>query len=137
MHAPVLTTMTSTQLVSTKLDVPECRSKVRFPIALDLRYRALAKREQVSGVGTTVNLSSRGVLILARGHKVATGAALEVSMDWPIPIGGISPQQLTVAGRVVRSDTYSFAVSFSTFDFQARQRSRERLPDLVRRSKPG
>jgi hypothetical protein len=111
--------MALTELASTKLLAVERRSRVRYPITLDLRYSGLAKRTPVSGVGTTVNLSSRGVLVLACDHKVATGAALEVSIDWPVPVTGMAPQQLTVVGRVVRSDKWSFAVSFSTFDFRA------------------
>jgi hypothetical protein len=107
---------------STKLYLPELRSRMRYPIALNLRYYPPAKRTPVSGVGTTVNLSSRGVLILARRHKVARGAALEVSMDWPIPVDGTTPLQLIVVGRVVRSNSNSFAVSFSAFDFQARKK---------------
>ena len=41
----------------------ERRSKSRFPLRLEVRYRILSGGPSLIGVGRTVNMSSRGLLI--------------------------------------------------------------------------
>jgi hypothetical protein len=121
---------------STGFNLSERRSKVRYRYALDLQYRALGKRKQVSGVGRTINLSSRGVLIeVPSNHQVTKGLQLEVSMDWPVLLDGLIPLQLQGIGRVMRSDPSSFAVSFSWKpEFRTRKKEPGTSTDPIRRS---
>ena len=100
-------------MLSSEVSGPGRRSKTRFPIALQIRYRTFGTPE-FSGSGKTVNLSSQGIFIAAKGqHELSVGAGVEILADWPVLLDGTTPLQLKVLGRVVRSDTSGFAVSFT------------------------
>ena len=67
--------------------------------------------------------AARAFLVQVAGHHdVGKGLELEVSMEWPILLNGAIPLQLKGVGRVVRSDTFTFAVSLSKTDFQTQKK---------------
>lgn len=95
----------------------ERRLKVRYPVRLQARYRSLNHRDQISGVGLTVNMSSSGLLVTCQ-HSVPSGSQMEVLMDWPSLLNSTVPLQLVTSGRVIRSDPSSFVIEFARYQFR-------------------
>jgi PilZ domain len=80
----------------------ERRSSRRYSIALELRWKLFnRKRLRDSGVGTTVDISSGGILFES-DHRPATPGFMELAITWPAGPNDIPPMQLLVIGRVVR-----------------------------------
>ena len=100
--------------------VVDRRSKRRFPINLTVRYRSLNRRDAFCGVGSTVNVSSKGLLISGPGG-VELGARIEVTMEWPFVLGGRIPLQLVTRGQIVRQEESSFAVTFKRYQLRTRR----------------
>ncbi len=92
----------------------ERRSKERFPLALNVRYRTPAR----VGTGHTVNVSSDGLLIASDEYIVEEGDLLKLSLEWPARLHGTTPLQLIVEGRVVRSLRAGFAVRMERYQFR-------------------
>jgi hypothetical protein len=101
----------------------ERRSKVRYPLVLNVRYRILGRRLQL-GVGQAVNLSSGGALVRSR-HELVVGKELEIQIEWPSHLDGCIPLQLVAIASVVRCGPSSFAVRFHRHQFRT-QRSQSR-----------
>jgi hypothetical protein len=99
-----------------QLIVTERRSKLRYPLVLNVRYRALG-RGLHSGVGQAVNLSSGGALVASQ-HELGVGEELELSIQWPSHLDGCIPIQLIAMGNVVRCGPSSFAVRFRRHQFR-------------------
>jgi hypothetical protein len=94
------------------------RSKVRYLVRLAVQYRALAG-PNASGVGTTVNLSSKGILVAsALCHDINVGSPVELIMEWPMLLDGTVPLKLAVIGLVARSEASCLAVSLVSYDFR-------------------
>jgi len=94
----------------------ERRSKIRYPLALKVRYRA-QRQTLYSGEGLALNLSSGGALVGSQ-HKLEVGTELEMSMEWPSLLDGWISLQLVATARVVRCGTTSFAVCFRRHQFR-------------------
>ncbi len=123
--------------VSTKFDGPERRAKARYLVILAVRYRALTG-PKASGVGTTVNLSSKGIFIAAtQGHNISAGSQVELIIKWPMLLDGTIPLEFVVLGRVVRSDESRFAVSLVKFDFRTKKKEPGISPGSNPRSETG
>ena len=99
------------------LPADDRRSRMRFPLQLQARYRTLGGTQQVRGIGWAVNLSSGGALVVSE-HEIPAGARVEVSIPWPSLLEGKIPLQLVTLGRVVRCAGVSFAVSFDRYQFR-------------------
>jgi hypothetical protein len=99
-----------------QLVVMERRSKVRYPLALNVRYRTLG-RQLHCGIGQVVNLSSGGALVGCQ-HALGVGAELEIRMEWPSLLDGGIPLQLVAIASVVRCGASSFAVRFRRHQFR-------------------
>ncbi len=102
------------------------RSKARFPLRLGVRYRTLSGGPALIGEGRTVNMSSRGLLIASEEAKVNTGARLQLIVDWPSLLHGITPLQLIVSCRVTRCLPEEFAVELDQYQFRTRKSSQPR-----------
>jgi hypothetical protein len=99
----------------------ERRLKSRFPLRLSVRYRTLSGGPSLVGVGRTVNMSSRGLLIATDETKVRTGARLQLMVDWPSLLHGITPLQLIVSCRVTRCEPEEFAVELDQYQFRTKK----------------
>jgi c-di-GMP-binding flagellar brake protein YcgR len=96
----------------------ERRSDRRYEISLELRWKVLRRKKMLdSGVGQTVDLSSGGILFEA-GRKLPVGLKVQLSIAWPVLLHNASPLQLTVAGRVVRSDNQRTAIEIIQHEFR-------------------
>jgi hypothetical protein len=100
----------------------ERRSKARFPLRLGVRYRIVSGGPSLIGVGRTVNMSSRGLLIASEEGNVRAGARLQLIVDWPSLLHGITPLQLIVSCRVTRCLPEEFAVELDQYQFKTKKR---------------
>ena len=62
----------------------ERRSKKRFPIHRDLRYKLLEDSTVIeSGMGETIDMASGGMAFQIE-HPLKVGAFIELSISWPV-----------------------------------------------------
>jgi len=98
----------------------ERRASSRFPIAQEVRYRVLNKRSnQESGTGTTLNMSSSGILFSSE-HMLPAGRNVEIDVDWPAQLNQATALKLVARGKVTRSDGLQAAVSIQQYEFRTK-----------------
>jgi hypothetical protein len=96
------------------------RASARFAIALAVRYAVRHRRRVVdTGSGRTIDISSTGLCFTADG-PLRTGMALDVSVDWPVPLDGGVHLQLIVSGLVVRTSGTQTALRIERHEFKTR-----------------
>jgi len=99
---------------------PERRGNSRFPVQEQIRYKILhSKTLEHSGGGTTLNISSGGILFTTDDH-LPMGRMVELSVNWPARLGGYCPLKFVVVGRVVRSGEGKAAVRIQKYEFRTR-----------------
>jgi len=99
---------------------PDRRANSRFPVQEEVTYRVIHSRStQVSGVGSTVNIGSGGLLFTTE-HKLEVGRTVEVAVNWPAKLGGTCPLRFVAIGRVVRSTDGHAAVRIQRYEFKTR-----------------
>jgi hypothetical protein len=67
-------------------------------------------------------MSSRGLLIASEDVLVSTGTRLQLIVDWPFLLHGITPLQLVVSCRVTRCLPEEFAVKVDQYQFKTKKR---------------
>jgi len=97
------------------------RSNARYPVELNVRYRILTNGPALVGVGRTLNVSSRGLLIASEQRIVRDGSRLRVSVEWPSLLNGKTPLQLIAVCRVIRCLPMAFAVKMERYQFRTRK----------------
>jgi hypothetical protein len=70
-----------------------------------------------------VNVSSCGLLIASDEALACAGARLQLTVDWPFLLHGITPLQLVVSCRVTRCLPEEFAVKVDQYQFKTKKRS--------------
>ena len=95
----------------------ERRSKMRYPVRLNVRYRTIDRGDRVDGAGLTVNISSSSLLATCQ-HEIRIGRQMEVLIDWPWLLDSTVPLRLVATGRVIRSDASTFALEFEQYQFR-------------------
>lgn len=96
----------------------ERRQSERFPIERSLRFRTLANRgSKDSGEGTTVNMSSGGILFIS-DRLLATALRVEVCISWPAQLNDKCGLSLVVRGQVVRCDQGRTALVIQQHEFR-------------------
>jgi hypothetical protein len=103
-------------------EVLERRSKVRFPLELQVRYRSLARRCPAAGTGVVMNMSRSGVLISSE-QGISEGVRVELNIEWPSLLDGRVPLQVVTVGRVVRCEPSSFAVVLARYQFRTTRKT--------------
>ncbi len=99
---------------------PGRRASTRFPLAIEVRYALMGRREQrKTGSGQTIDLSSSGLSFTA-DRPLLTGQKLEVAIDWPVLLGGSVPLQLVMSGVVVRTSGTTTALKAQRHEFKTR-----------------
>jgi len=90
----------------------------RYAIGLELRWKLVRRRKVLeSGTGTTLDLSSGGILFEA-GRQLPVGLNVELSIAWPALLHDVAPMQLVVAGRIVRTHGSRTAILMSQHEFR-------------------
>jgi len=107
---------------SLEIAPPDQRSRVRYPIRLEVEYRVLNGSKVVhTGFGKTHNISSGGILFEAKGPLPADGF-VELAINWPFLLEGTCHLKLFVRGVIVRSDTTGTAVKVTRHEFRTCKR---------------
>jgi hypothetical protein len=98
------------------------RSKFRFPMRRELRYKLLKDGAPTeAGSGETVDIGSGGIGF-AIGRDLPVGSFIEMSVSWPVLLDQSCPMRLNVFGRVVRNDTGKCACTIDKYEFRTQAR---------------
>lgn len=108
----------------------ERRSRRRYPLQLNLRYKSACSKMAISGTGRTLNVSSGGLLIAAQ-HDLMEGIRLNVTVEWPWLLDQSTPLQLFAESRVVRTSDSHFAVQLVRYQFRTSKRHAQPVDPLV------
>ena len=94
------------------------RKTSRFPIIREIRYR-VSTRDNLfeAGVGSTVNISSSGVLFSTE-KPLLPGRRVEVAISWPAELNRNTALKLVARGRVVRTEDGHAAAELQNFEFR-------------------
>jgi hypothetical protein len=71
------------------------------------------------GIGKTLDIGSRGILFTTQ-ERLPLGRLVEVSVNWPVRLGGACPLQFVAVGKVVRSEATKAAVQIARYEFKTR-----------------
>jgi hypothetical protein len=96
----------------------ERRVSTRFPIEREIRYRQLYLGHAKEGTGSSVNISSRGILFTTDEY-LKPGTSLEVIVSWPVLLDADFPMSLVTFGRVVRSQGNQAAIEIQRYEFRS------------------
>ncbi len=94
------------------------RKTSRFPIVREIRYR-VSTRDNLfeTGVGSTVNISSSGVLFSTE-KPILPGRRIEVAISWPAELNRNTALKLVARGRIVRVEGGVAAAELQNFEFR-------------------
>lgn len=95
----------------------ERRAAKRFPLVQEVRFKLFNRNGVDLGLGRTVNMSSRGLLIRT-DHQLVPGDRLEVSVSWPVRLNNECPLKLVATGRVVRAQPGEAAIMIERYEFR-------------------
>ena len=94
------------------------RADRRYPLQLNLRWKLIhRKRVLDSGTGSTLDLSSGGVRFES-GRTLPEDFDVELAISWPVLLLNVTPMQLVVHGRIVRSKDGRVGVRMIQHDFR-------------------
>ena len=105
--APVLTGIASA----------DRRLERRYPVSLELTYRPA--RSGRTRVGRTINMSSSGICFYDV-EGLVPGTKLEVSLEWPFPLGDGCPLKMCISGRVLWNEKRRTAIKILRYEFRTR-----------------
>ncbi len=106
------------QRMSSQSDRADRRAADRYPIERDVRYKVLSKKSPDEvGTGTTINMSSSGVLFTTE-HLLVPGKRLELAISWPAQLNGKCALKLVAKGRVVRYEQGRAAIQIQQYEFR-------------------
>ena len=116
------------ELVKPKDGNTDRRSKTRFPMRREMRFKVLEDGRIVSsGSGNTLDMSSGGVAFFSDGD-LKVGAFVELSISWPVLLDDRCPMRIIVFGRVLRSNEGWSACSVDKYEFRTQARVYEAAP---------
>jgi hypothetical protein len=102
---------------NTHRSASERRANDRFPIEREVRFKVLSKRNEDAGTGTTLNMSSSGILFSA-GKMLIPGKRVELAISWPAQLDNKCALKLVARGRIVRSHEGETAVEIQQYEFR-------------------
>ena len=106
----------------------ERRSKTRFPIHRDLRYKLLEDDLVIeSGMGETIDMASGGMAFQIE-HPLKVGAFVELSISWPVLLDDTCAMRLIIFGRIIRASGNRSACCVDKYEFRTQART---LPPVV------
>jgi hypothetical protein len=93
---------------------------LRYPIVAELYYKVSRKHAEVeAGRGRTVNISSSGILI-ETDSALPVGLRVELSIAWPARLHNVTPLQLCVKARTIRTEGCRTALKIFRHEFRTR-----------------
>jgi hypothetical protein len=106
--------------MSLQPDRSDRRAADRYPIEREVRYKVLSKKDgDEAGTGTTINMSSSGVLFTT-DHLLIPGKRLELAISWPAQLNGTCALKLVAKGRVVRYEEGRAAIQIQQYEFRTK-----------------
>ncbi len=100
----------------------ERRLDRRYDVQLAVHFRVVrGSRILMEGSGTTCDMSKGGVSFYP-GRMLPARASVEMSLEWPVLLGGEEPLELRLQGRVVRSGRLKTAVRITWHRFVRAER---------------
>jgi hypothetical protein len=94
------------------------RNDKRYGMQLRLRWKLVRRRRVIdSGMGQTIDMSSGGILFDA-GSDLPVGLNVELAIAWPMLLREVTPMQLIVTGRILRSGDGRTAIRTVTHEFR-------------------
>jgi hypothetical protein len=107
-------------------------SSAKYPLALQLRYKAVSADATIFGTGRT-NMMSSAELIFSADQCLEGGMKAEISIAWPVLLDGRVRLQLVIDGAIVRSEAGLTAVQIWKYHYRTRgpwaqEENRERIP---------
>ena len=94
------------------------RDDRRYLLQLEVKWKLIRRRRVLdTGVGTTIDLSSGGILFDA-GRRLPEGLNVELSIAWPVLLHNLAPMQLVASGRIVRSNGRQVAIQTVQHEFR-------------------
>ena len=107
------------------------RSNHRYPVNVASEYKVVLRdRTVLAGIGHTVNMSSRGIL-LDTAHCLPSGVRIDLSIAWPALLNDVAPLKLEVAGKTIRTQGGRAAVVIRRYEFRTRGKSKDGLSALA------
>src|ERR1039457_6164991 len=101
----------------------ERRSKTRFPIHRELRYKVLQDDAVIEcGIGETMDMASGGMSFQIE-HSLRAGAFVELSISWPVLLDNSCAMRLIVFGRIVRAWGKISACRVDKYEFRTQARA--------------
>jgi PilZ domain len=101
-----------------QMEQTERRAARRYEIALKLRWKIIRRRRLLeTGTGTTMDLSSNGILFMS-DQLFPDEGSIELSIAWPVLLHNTLPMQLMVTGRVVRVSGQRVAIRMLQYEFR-------------------
>jgi hypothetical protein len=101
----------------------ERRSKFRFAIERDLRYKIIEDGVVVaSGIGQTINIGSGGIAFRT-DQPLTPNRQVELSISWPALLDQTCPMRLIVFGRVLRCNGRKSVCSIERYEFRTQSRT--------------
>jgi hypothetical protein len=103
--------------MSTQKEMIDRRGSDRASMKREVWYKILRNNnEEEIGKGTTVNMSSSGVLF-SPGQMIDVGSCLELRISWPAPLNANMALKLVVQGTVVRYHDGGAAIEIQHCEF--------------------
>jgi hypothetical protein len=99
----------------------------RYPIALQLRYRAKSKLGPVQGLGHTITISNQDI-VFAAGDKLKPTMNVEIVLDWPCLRDPRIPVQLVLAVTIASIEESVVEARIVTYAFRTAEQT-EPVPE--------
>jgi hypothetical protein len=112
--------LNSGTLLRRDLSSEQRRFGLRYPFDTEVAYRFARTDDVVTeGSGRTVNISSRGLLIVSE-PVLPIGVIIEVQIPWPLKLDGCISLNLYIRGHTVRSTGNQTGIAIRQYDFRTR-----------------
>lgn len=116
--------------MSAQKDKNDRRGSDRFPIEREVRYKILSKKHEEVGTGTTVNMSSNGVLFTT-DQLLVPGRRLELNISWPAQLNSKIALKLVARGRIVRYEEGKAAMEIQQYEFRTQGSGAGAVPKVA------
>jgi hypothetical protein len=94
----------------------ERRASRRFPIEQHVRFKVRGAQPALAGTGSTVNMSSGGVLFTTDQH-LRKGHAVMLEIRWPVLLDDARPLKLVARGPIVWCGEGKAAMHIQKWEF--------------------
>ena len=103
------------------------RAPNRYPIALQLRYRAKSELGPVQGLGETITISNQDI-VFTPGDKLKPSMNVEIVLDWPCLRDPRIPLQLVLAVTIASTEESVVEARIVAYAFRTAERA-EPVPE--------